>query len=61
MNTSVMIEAEIGGGCEVDPVEEIRLRTWARKHYAPNRERDNNWHPVVLDEMNRKDRELVGR
>jgi len=56
-----MIEAEIGGGCEVDPVEEIRLRTWARKNYAPTPERDDNWHPVVLDEMNRKDSELVGR
>jgi len=42
-------------GVEVDPVEEMRLRTWARQHYAPNGERDNDWHPVILDEMRRKD------
>lgn len=44
-------------GEEVDPVEEMRLRTWARRHYAPASERDTEWHPVVLDEMRRKDRE----
>lgn len=42
-------------GAEIDPVEEMRLRTWARRHYAPTEERDNGWHPVVLDEMRRKD------
>ncbi len=41
----------------VDPVEEIRLRTWARKHYASPAERDEDWHPIVLDEMSRKDQE----
>lgn len=42
---------------EVDPVEEMRMRTWARRHYAPVQDRDEHWHPVVLDEMVRRDRE----
>jgi hypothetical protein len=41
----------------VDFVEEIRLRTWARHNYAPQNERNRAWHPVILDEMRRKDRE----
>ena len=41
----------------VDPVEEIRLRTWARRHYVPEDER-SNLHPVILDEMRRRDEEL---
>ena len=43
----------------VDPVEEMKLRTWARTHYQPPKQRDTKWHPVILDEMGRKDRELV--
>ncbi len=43
---------------DVDAIEEIRLRTWARTNYSPSEERDDNWHPIVLDEMHRKDREL---
>jgi hypothetical protein len=42
---------------DVDFVEEIRLRTWARQNYAPQGERNRSWHPVILDEMRRKDRE----
>lgn len=42
----------------VDPIEEIRLRTWARFHYRPETERDDRWHPVVLDEMSRRDAEM---
>ncbi|SFI29049.1 hypothetical protein [Planctomicrobium piriforme] len=42
---------------DVDFVEEIRLRTWARHNYAPQDERNRSWHPVILDEMRRKDRE----
>jgi hypothetical protein len=49
-----LLEAE----AELDPVEEMRLRTWARRHYAPTDERETTWHPVVLDEMRRRDREL---
>jgi hypothetical protein len=42
---------------DVDPVEEMRLRTWARRNYLPEDERDQNWHPIVLEEMVRKDHE----
>lgn len=40
----------------VDPIEEMQLRTWARTHYLPPQKRDAKWHPVILDEMSRKDR-----
>ncbi len=53
MQSAAVLEA----GVEIDPVEEIRLRTWARENYAPAGERNANWHPVILDEMRRKDRE----
>lgn len=42
---------------EVDLLEEIRLRTWARANYVPPEERDPTWHPVVLEEMDARDRE----
>ncbi len=40
---------------ELDFIEELRLRRWAREHYVPAHERENRWHPVVIDEMNKKD------
>src|SRR5262249_42278921 len=40
-----------------DPVEELRLRRWARENYVAVEFRDQNWHAVVLDEMRRKDEE----
>jgi hypothetical protein len=46
-------------GTEVDFIEELRLRRWARENYVPRHEREVSWHPVVLDEMNRKDLEAV--
>ena len=42
---------------EVDFIEEIRLRRWARENYVPADERDETWHPVVLREMHDKDLE----
>ena len=42
---------------EVDFIEELRLRRWAREHYVPRNQREMSWHPVVLDEMDRKDLE----
>ena len=42
---------------ELDMIEELRLRRWAREHYVPQDQRQNSWHPVVLDEMARKDHE----
>jgi hypothetical protein len=44
---------------EVDFIEELRLRRWARENYVPRTQRQLSWHPVILDEMNRKDEELV--
>ena len=43
---------------EVDFIEELRLRRWAREHYVPRPQREMSWHSVVLDEMDRKDLEL---
>jgi hypothetical protein len=57
MNTAVMVEPAVEEGSSVDPVEEIRLRTWARRHYKPASQREDNLHPVILDEMARKDQE----
>ncbi len=42
---------------EVDFIEEIRLRTWARENYVPETDRDSNWHAVILDEMRVRDLE----
>ena len=50
----------LDAGIELDPVEEMRLRTWARRHYTPSTDRDVSWHPVILDEMRRKDGEQGG-
>jgi hypothetical protein len=44
---------------DLDPVDELRLRRWAREHYAAAEDRDAGWHPIVLEEMEQKDRELV--
>jgi hypothetical protein len=44
---------------DVDFIEEIRLRRWARENYVPADERDETWHAVVLEEMHAKDREQV--
>ncbi len=29
----------------------MRLRTWARENYVPREDREQDWHPVVLEEM----------
>ena len=42
---------------EVDFIEELRLRRWARENYVPSPQRDTAWHPIILDEMRRKDGE----
>lgn len=39
----------------LDLTEELRLRRWARENYVPPAERDSSWHPVILDEMVRRD------
>ena len=40
---------------DIDFIEELRLRRWARENYVPTDEREGSWHPVVLDEMRSKD------
>ncbi len=47
------------GDFEIDFIEEMRLRTWARRNHVPAAERDEDWHVVVLDEMARIDRETA--
>lgn len=42
---------------EVDFIEELRLRRWAREHYVPADRRESSWHPVIIDEMVRKEHE----
>ncbi|MBI1348094.1 hypothetical protein GC163_17610 [bacterium] len=55
MQTFIALETD--NMATVDPVEEMRLRTWARRHYAPAENRDTAWHPIVLDEMSQRDAE----
>jgi hypothetical protein len=47
------------GLVELDFIEELRLRRWARENYVPRDKRLDDWHPVVLEEMERKDRDLT--
>jgi hypothetical protein len=50
-----MLNSVVG---ELDFIEELRMRRWARENYVPNDQRDLSWHPVILDEMSRKDSEM---
>jgi hypothetical protein len=43
---------------EIDFIEELKLRRWARENYVPQPKRDGSWHPIIHDEMGRKDRDL---
>jgi hypothetical protein len=43
---------------DVDFIEELRLRRWARENYVSADERDAGWHPIILEEMHRKDGEV---
>lgn len=45
-------------GQPMDVVEELRLRRWARENHVPAAERDGLWHPVILEEMCRRDLEM---
>jgi hypothetical protein len=49
-----MVSSVVG---ELDFIEELRLRRWAREHYVPPSQRETSWHPVVHDEMKRRDNE----
>ena len=41
----------------VDLIKELRLRRWARCNYVTQSERRDSWHPIVLDEMSKRDLE----
>lgn len=45
-------------GLEVDMIEEFKLRRDARENYVPAERRSKDWHPIVLDEMKRRESEL---
>ena len=44
---------------DTDLIAELRLRRWARENYVPTPQRDTAWHPIIHDEMLRKDREVA--
>jgi hypothetical protein len=44
---------------ELDFIEELRMRRWARENYVPLSQRQLSWHPVILEEMDRKDVEMT--
>ena len=44
---------------DTDLIAELRLRRWARENYVPTPQRDTAWHPIIHDEMTRKDREAA--
>lgn len=46
-------------GSDLDPISEMQLRTWARTNYCSPQDRESDWHPVILDEMARRDAELA--
>ena len=43
----------------VDMIEELQMRTWARENYVAADQRDVSLHPVILEEMHRRDVELT--
>jgi hypothetical protein len=49
----------IGTSAELDFIEELRLRRWARENYVSREKRKASWHPIVLEEMDRKEEELT--
>ncbi|HEY1067485.1 MAG TPA: hypothetical protein VGE52_15290 [Pirellulales bacterium] len=56
MTSSVLDVAAVEA---VDLIAELKFRRWARENYVPASQRDPQWHPIVLDEMNRKELELT--
>ena len=49
--------AGISASTDLNLIEELWLRRWARHHYTDPQHRVPNWHPVILDEMRQKDHE----
>jgi hypothetical protein len=50
----VMLSSVLG---DLDFIEELRLRRWARENYVPEDQREARWHPIIHDEMGKKDLE----
>ncbi|HEY4260694.1 MAG TPA: hypothetical protein VGM98_11065 [Schlesneria sp.] len=50
-----MLSPEMAG---IDLIDELQLRHWARTNYVAADTRESDWHPIVLDEMRRRDEEL---
>jgi hypothetical protein len=46
-----------GTAAAVDLIEELRLRRWARENFVAPPLRDAAWHPIIHDEMQRRDAE----
>ena len=44
---------------ELDFIEELRLRRWARENYVGPEERSRKWHPIIHNEMEKKDGEAA--
>ena len=42
---------------EIDLIRELQLRRWARENYVPQHQRECDWHPIIHDEMTRRDSE----
>ncbi|WP_144979773.1 hypothetical protein [Gimesia aquarii] len=57
ISATISFSAQETNRLSVDAIEEMRLRTWARKNYTEQSQRDDLWHPVILDEMLRIDQE----
>ena len=53
-----MLSSDIAG---IDLIDELQLRHWARTNYVAADTRESDWHPIVLDEMRRRDEELSER
>jgi hypothetical protein len=45
------------GMMDLDLIEELKLRRWARENYSPPDRRQPDWHPVVHEEMSKRDSE----
>jgi hypothetical protein len=42
-------------GLDLDFIQELQLRRWAREHYVPRDQRETSWHPIVHQEMEKKE------
>jgi hypothetical protein len=45
----------ISRSADVDFIQELQLRRWAREHYVPRGQRQHTWHPIVHEEMEKKE------